>query len=135
MRRKGRAYDRTRSSVSKAEGGKTEKASARFEGRKIGELNLTASIFSMNYEGLYLRVGWKVILKSREMSLAKRWEVELQGNTECHLKNVNMNLKSQSVHLCDFSQVTFTCSSSGAEKETEEKPSIREGFCQANTFL
>lgn len=46
-----------------------------------------------------------------------------------------MNLKSQSVHVCDFSQVTFTCSSSGAEKGTEGKPPVKECFCQANTFL
>lgn len=67
----------------------------------------------------------------------ERWgwlrdRVELQSNIECHLKTVIMNLKSHSVHLCDFSQITFICSSQVQRKK--QKNSTR-GFCKANNFF
>ena len=43
--------NRRRDIVSSAKGEKAEKMSAVFEGRKVREINLAASIFSMNYEG------------------------------------------------------------------------------------
>lgn len=49
-----------------------------------------------------------------------RDRVEYKACIDSHVKPGIKNVKSLSIHVCGFSQVTFTCSSKASEEEMEK---------------